>query len=498
MHDRQNNITRVFLGSVPLNHKGDAKDTVGAEQQTFNHQYSKKYPSLCREFVIVAATHSIELKHSISAVRSTLQSIDMFFKFLELECLNAKSFRDICTDVMLEYRAYIRSLSFSNSSSYKSTFYNPIKNLLSSVMGTSRGPQPFDIPIYQVDSYDQELLPTYSDMVMYQLIGAAYYESSVIMDEYKKFNTLVDKGSLQFRITREKRSLSWNLENFGWFFVNVLKLNRPPYTQEFRNRTKINNFGSVIKNRFGLSTLSLIKSKNDDEWKAYALKGKDPRYQFKNFTNASIPDLAATWRSEASFLTHNLVNLGSNTVSQYYNMSKFNDRDDLSVFLKPPFSEQLGHSFTQREVACRNTLLPFFILFSIYTGRNTEVMLTWKRVTSKGKCILSLDDNADPLNTNAILLEGWKYRGKRKVKEKDDVSIEVADLLYTLLKFVLEYTKPLADFLGTDDIWLYLSLDTKICVRNFHNNYRESLKVFCKRNTVLNESGNLHLEKSHR
>lgn len=379
VHDRQDNITRVFLGPIPSNHKDGAKDTVGTEKLTFNHQYGEKYPSLCREFVIVAATHSIELKHSVSSVQATLQSINKFFEFLESECLKVTSFRDICTDVMAEYRAYIRGQSFSSSSSYKSTFYNPIKSMLSLVMGTSRGSQPFDIPIYQVDSHDNKLLPTYSDMVMYQIIAAAYYECVVIMDEVNEFKTLVKKGTVQPRVSREERKKAWNLENFGWFFVNVLKFNRPPYNQKFKKLTKVDNYGSVIKRRLGLPTGALIKSRNDEEWKELALIGIDPRDQFKNITKATKEDLAATWRSEASFLTHKLINLGDKTVSQYYTIKKFPGRSDLSSFLKPPFSDQLGHSFTQREIACRDTLLPQILLFRVIIVLECGIQLPLKK-----------------------------------------------------------------------------------------------------------------------
>lgn len=490
VEDKLDNITRVFLGPVPNNHKDSANRTVGSRKTTFHHQYSAKHPDLCREFAIVAATHAINSRHSVSQVQTDLSAISMFFQFLESNDKKVSSFHDFCTDLMAEYRSYIREQSFSEDSDYKGQHYHPIKTMLGITMGTSRGPEPFEIPIYQVDHGVRERLSTYSDMVMYQIIAAAYYECVIIMDAVEEFDGYVSRGTPQTRVYGSQiKEKSWTLENFAWFYVNVLELKRPPYSQAFAEKTKVRNHGGMVKKHLGLSTVALIKSKSDDEWKELALKGQDPRGQHQKITRASKADLAATWRSEASFLTNGFDKLKDGRTMDYYQTRKFSSRDELLAFLKPPFSAHIGHAFLQREVPTSNTLLPFFILFSIYTGRNSEVMHTWKRTTPKGKCILSLDDNADPLNTDAVLIEGWKYRGKRHTKEKDDVSVEVDDLLYSLLEFVIQYTKPLADYKGSDDVWLYMAIDSTYSVCSYRNNHRRALKDFCNRHKIYNESG---------
>lgn len=490
VEDRQDNVTRVFMGPVPNNPKEGAKDTIGRDKRTFHHQYSVKYPDLCREFAIVAATHSIELRHSKSGVSYCLNAIRFFFEFIESEGKLIASFHDICTDVMVEYRAYIRNHTISDDSYYKGTFYHPVKTLLNRVMDTSRGPDSYEIPIYQVDAADKDRKQPYSDMEMYQIIAAAYYDCVVIMEAVQEFEGLVSQGVPKKR--RNMKNSAWTLENFAWFYENVMELKRPPYNQEFIENTNHLNHGSTIKNRLGMSTVALIKSKTNDEWKQLARKGQDPRDQHREVTLASKPDVAATWRSEVSFLTHGITNMGNKKPSDYYTLKIFKWRDDLLPFTKPPFAKHLGHSFIQREVATRDTLLPFFILFSIYTGRNSEVMFTWQRTTPHGKCILSLADNADPLNNNAVLMEGWKYRGKRTVKEKDDVSIEVDNLLYSLLEFVIKYTKPLAEYKNSDDIWLYLGVEGQFELCHFRKNHTVATKPFCERHMILDESGKRH------
>ncbi|EJG1803646.1 hypothetical protein BS057_RS10705 [Vibrio parahaemolyticus] len=488
--DRRNNITRVFLGAVPNHHKDNANRTIGSRKKTFHHQHIAKHPDLCREFAIVSATHAINSRHSVSQIQTDLSAISMFFQFLESNDKKVSSFHDFCTDLMAEYRSYIREQPFSEDSSYKGAHYHPIKTMLSITMGTRRGPDPFEIPIYQVDLNTRRHLQTYSDMVMYQIIAAAYYDCVAIMDAVEEFEGYVRRGTPQTRVYGSKiKERSWNLENFAWFYVNILELNRPPYSQAFAEKTKVRNHGSMVKTHLGLSTIALIKSKTDDEWKKLALKGHDPRGQHQRITQASKADLAATWRSEASFLTNGFDKLKNARTLKHYQTYKFFSRDDLLVFLKPPFSDHIGHAFLQRELPTKNTLLPFFILFSIYTGRNSEVMHTWKRTTSEGKCILSLEYNADPLNTDAVLIEGWKYRGKRHKKEKDDVSVEVDSLLYSLLEFVIKYTKPLADYQGSNDIWLYMAIDGTYSVCSYRNKHRRALKDFCNRHKIYDESG---------
>lgn len=182
MNDRRNNITRVFLGAVPNHHKDNANRTIGSRKKTFHHQHIAKHPDLCREFAIVSATHAINSRHSVSQIQTDLSAISMFFQFLESNDKKVSSFHDFCTDLMAEYRSYIREQPFSEDSSYKGAHYHPIKTMLGITMGTRRGPDPFEIPIYQVDLNTKRHLQTYPDMVMYQIIAAAYYDCVTIMD----------------------------------------------------------------------------------------------------------------------------------------------------------------------------------------------------------------------------------------------------------------------------------------------------------------------------
>lgn len=88
-----------------------------------------------------------------------------------------------------------------------------------------------------------------------------------------------------------------------------------------------------------------------------------------------------------------------------------------------------------------------------------------------------------------MLIEGWKYRGKCHKKEKDDVSVEVDSLLYSLLEFVIKYTKPLADYRGSNDIWLYMAIDGTYSVCSYRDKHRRALKDFCNRHKIYDESG---------
>lgn len=478
-------VTRVFFGAVGEALDGNYHATVGRDGKTFHHLYKEQYAELCRFFVIVYTTHAINSKHSASSIRSHLEAIRSFFRFLYGEDKDVQTFHDIDVDVMLEYRTYLRDLKTSENSKYKGSMYHPIKTLLENTFGTAVGPDSFTIPLYQTDKPDGGSSQIYSDYVMYQVIVAAISDCETIIEGVGNFEQLSASGMPKPRINGP----TWTLENFAWFFVNVMNFHRPPYAQELRDLYQLASIASTLKKSFGLSFNMLVESRSDEEWVELSKNGCDPRGLHKAITEASIPDVVATWGIEASFLKNGLEKVSSNTVRQLWRHTSFRNRHDLEQFSSPPFSGKLSHSFIQREVATRETLLPFLLLFAIFSGRNTEVLYSWKRVNSRGKSIIS-SENCDPLLSNSVVLEGWKYRGKRIVVERDDVLISMDDFLFEYLEFLIRYTEPLAEFIQSNDLWLFLAMGGKYCVCTMHKNHGNALVEFCERHPIYDEKGN--------
>lgn len=481
---KRGKVTRVFFAAVGEALEGKYHASVGSGGRTFYHLYNEKYAELCKLFVIVYITHAIDSKHSVSSIRSNLEAIRCFFRFLCEENKEVHTFKDIDIDVMLEYRTYIRDLDISENSKYKGSMYHPIKTLLENTFDTTIGPNRFTIPLYQTDNPDDGSSKIYSDYVMYQIIAAAISDCEIIIEEVGAFEQLSASGEPQPRINGP----TWTLDNFAWFFVNVMGCHRPPYNRDARDLYQLTSIASKLKNSFGLSFNLLVESRSDQEWIELSKSGRDPRGLHKAITEASIPDLVATWGVEASFLNHGLLHLSSNTVRQSWRHKAFRYRNDLEPFSSPPFSGNLAHSFLQREVATRETLLPFLLLFSIFSGRNTEVLYTWKRVNSRGESIVS-SENSDPLLSNSVVLEGWKYRGKRIVVEDDVVLISKDDFLFEYLEFLIRYTEPLADFIKSDELWLFLAMGGKYGVSTMHNNHGNALVEFCERHPIYDENG---------
>ena len=160
-------------------------------------------------------------------------------------------------------------------------------------------------------------------------------------------------------------------------------------------------------------------------------------------------------------------------------------------------------SLAEREVPSRESLFPFLVFLLIFSGKNLEVVMTWKRrYTVKGFTISPLDWK-DPFDPNKCRLRGYKGRGKGLgVIEIDDTYITISDEgIYPILSFLLWYTEPLsamASSKSADSLWLYFRNDK---AWDYHQEgiFNFDAKTFLKRHEIwdlkTDASGNLTKER---
>lgn len=168
--------------------------------------------------------------------------------------------------------------------------------------------------------------------------------------------------------------------------------------------------------------------------------------------------------------------------------SVLNEVDDSGSLLGGRFVD-----FAQREVATAQTLLPFYLLFLIYTGRNRETVNTWQRRYKVKNRWVSPTEWTDILSPDKCILRGVKSRGKGRLKnEVDDVHIKKSTIgLYPLLEFVIWYTEPLvagADPKHKDLLWLALDQNYKLKTfsskRDKTNIFLSEVREFLKRHEI--------------
>ena len=160
-------------------------------------------------------------------------------------------------------------------------------------------------------------------------------------------------------------------------------------------------------------------------------------------------------------------------------------------------------TLAEREVPSRESLFPFLVFLLIFSGKNLEVVTTWKRrYMVKGFAVSPLDWK-DPFDPNKCRLRGYKGRGKgRGVIETDDTYVTISDDgIYPILSFLLWYTEPLSAMATpktADSLWLYFRKDK---AWDYHQEgiFYSDAKKFLMRHEIwdlkTDASGNLTKER---
>jgi hypothetical protein len=219
------------------------------------------------------------------------------------------------------------------------------------------------------------------------------------------------------------------------------------------------------------------------------------------------------YRNELSFRASD-VNLTSFTSAQYQlDLLEWNwEPANQSVFEESfpyvcpnPKLPGTYHLMTlaEREVPSRESLFPFLVFLLIFSGKNLEVVTTWKRrYMVKGFAVSPLDWK-DPFDPNKCRLRGYKGRGKgRGVIETDDTYVTISDDgIYPILSFLLWYTEPLSAMATpktADSLWLYFRKDK---AWDYHQEgiFYSDAKKFLMRHEIwdlkTDASGNLTKER---
>ncbi|MEE4811838.1 hypothetical protein V2K35_10645 [Pseudomonas alliivorans] len=219
------------------------------------------------------------------------------------------------------------------------------------------------------------------------------------------------------------------------------------------------------------------------------------------------------YRNELSFRASD-VNLTSFTSAQYQldlldwnwepaNQSVF--EESFPYVCPNPKLPGTYHLMTlaEREVPSRESLFPFLVFLLIFSGKNLEVVMTWKRrYMVKGFAVSPLDWK-DPFDPNKCRLRGYKGRGKgRGVIETDDTYVTISgDGIYPILSFLLWYTEPLSAMAtpkSADSLWLYFRKDK---AWDYHQEgiFYSDAKKFLMRHEIwdlkTDASGNLTKER---
>ncbi|MGO4802199.1 hypothetical protein ACEN2T_23270 [Pseudomonas sp. W22_MBD1_FP4] len=132
----------------------------------------------------------------------------------------------------------------------------------------------------------------------------------------------------------------------------------------------------------------------------------------------------------------------------------------------PPPSAVRDHlrRLAEREVPSKESLFSFLVFFLIFSGKNLESVMGWKRrYNVKGYSISPLDWK-DPFDPRRCRLRGYKGRGKGRARiEIDDTYVSISDEgIYPVLEFFLWYSEPLSQLVSSrskDSLWLYFRKD---------------------------------------
>jgi len=182
-------------------------------------------------------------------------------------------------------------------------------------------------------------------------------------------------------------------------------------------------------------------------------------------------------------------------VSKYKHPARYECYSKMPEF--QPVLDNVGSKFADAPInqllsrfrANPNTLIPFFLLFVCYTGRNRETILSWQRAYEVRGKLVKPTEWLDPISPNKCKIRGWKKRGAGKGKIKtDDVHIEISDKgLFPILEFLLWYTAPAALELDSDENCLFACFGFKGGAISFKKNstiFRDAINNFLERHWI--------------
>ncbi|HGY9637450.1 hypothetical protein ACAW49_08205 [Pseudomonas sp. Env-44] len=263
----------------------------------------------------------------------------------------------------------------------------------------------------------------YSDAVMYQLISACVGDISQIMSEAELFATLATDGTLPAVIKDISVCSSW---------ADV-----------------VNIYVARFSHRFSAGT--------------------------------GEPDISNVARSMVSYALARLRDKSPAKADEFLERVKLICHEDQGPN-SLPFKR-----LAEKEVATRGSLVPFLIFFLIFSGKNKEVVLTWKRSYKVNGVHLSPLDWKDPVDPSNCRVRGVKSRGKNGVEEVDDTYIKIEDGgLCSVLRFLIWYTEPLTKFVDSsaqDSLWLFQG---KTGVKSFYTTdpFSKAIRGFMGRHEI--------------
>lgn len=215
----------------------------------------------------------------------------------------------------------------------------------------------------------------------------------------------------------------------------------------------------VMDNVKEFSGLKEKFSKSDDgcginpDWKLIISTYFDS-YSFRN-EGSNWQSYAVEAFSQFSMLTSQVVSKYPETQLEF--VRRFPPLD------KRKFKTNFYHGIlAEREVPSQESIFPFLLFFLIFSGKNKEVVQTWRRTYRFNGFDVSPLDWRDPLDPNRCRLRGWKHRKGPFIFEPDDTYITIADDgIYPVLEFLLWYSAPLVHTVEgdmKDSLWLYYDM----------------------------------------
>lgn len=207
-----------------------------------------------------------------------------------------------------------------------------------------------------------------------------------------------------------------------------------------------------------------------------------------SFRGEYMPDThpESDGRTKLNYMTSRVANTSATELETFL--------DAVELICSESNTEKLDFykRLTEKQVSTRGSLFPFLLFFLICSGKNKEVVMSWKRTYRIGKNAVSPLDWKDPLDPTKCRVRGYKSRGKGRAKmEADDTYIKISEEgMYPILRFLLWYTEPLVSFVGErskDSLWLYFG-KRGVHDCNISDRFLQSAQAFLERHEIWDVS----------
>ncbi len=355
----------------------------------FYSEFIGEFPWAVKALAQGLKTICLESRCSQAEASYKRNAVGMFLDFCRRKNIKLDNSQNLNFHLICEWRADLRSVEMG--SRYKSAMFRRCCVVIERIMGSELMPSTFSMPIYTSDA--PAPLAPYSDVVMYQLIGAVTSDIELLMNNAREFSEILEHPE---RHALEKLQDEYSRQVVEAYCENL----------SFRNgEVKVNTFHEI--------------------WEQLSVQRANSQDAAATVFEAAFPYVCPAPRSA--------------------------------------FTEHLRR-LAEREVPSKESLFPFLVFFLIFSGKNLEVVMAWKRrYKIKGYSTSPLDWK-DPFDSRKCRLRGYKGRGKgRTTIEVDDTYVPISDEgIYPVLEFFLWYTEPLSqrvDTKSTDSMWLYFRKD---------------------------------------